>query len=270
MKKILILSFVFLTALTRLHSSERCRELNIKLPKNIRIERAIFDSHSSNNLFLVGEGGNGVFLYDMLQKRIKQIYYARLITESIVQSSMKNLRFKLFYKGGTFAEVDLYAPDRMAVLKESDDPCYVKSGNIYLRREGKDVRIAPFLGNPDTCLFSRDSSLLLFANQIAGGYVFGMKTGEIARLGFGTDFKFVNSFDIIFVKNSRVADRCTNSYIYYWLNSAVESFIIYRDKDGCIRYPDANKDSLIFVKDFKLYICPLDLAEGVLEHGQNR
>lgn len=270
MKKILLLSFVFLTALARLHSSERCLDLNIKLPKNIRIERAIFDSHSSNNLFLVGEGGNGVFLYDILQKRIKQIYYARLITDSIVQSSIKNLRFKLFYKGGTSAEIDLYAPEQMAVLKESDDPCYVKSGNIYLRMEGGDVRIAPFLGNPSTCLFSNDLNLLLFANQIAGGYVFGMKTGEIAKLGFGSDFKFVNSFDIIFVKNSKVGDRCTDSYIYYWLNSAVESFIIYRDKDGCIRYPDANKDSLIFVKDFRLYVCPLDLTGGVLDHVQNR
>ncbi len=241
-------------------------ELNINLPKNIRIERAMFDIYNSNNIFLVGEGGNGVFLYDIAQGQIKQIYYSRIVTESMYQTSIKNLKFELFYRRGTFAEIDIYSPSRMANIGETGGICYTKGGFLYLRGKDKnpDIKIAPLSGNPDLCILSPDSNLLLFFNKISGGYVYALKTQELANLGFQIDFKFANGFDIISVKNSKVGEICTNSYIYYWLNSAVESFIIFSDKEGCIRYPDANKDSLIFIRTNKLFKCPLNLSDAVL------
>ncbi|MGC8927820.1 MAG: hypothetical protein ACP5QK_07830 [Myxococcota bacterium] len=241
-----------------------CKEWDIKLPKNIRIERAFFDSFISNNLFLIGEGGNGIFRYDIHNKKLVQIYYSRVLTESVKQTSIKNLQFELFYNRGMLSEIDIYSPSTMAKIKEKEEPCQNRNGKIFCTIDGKEREIAPILGDIEIQSLSTDNSLLLFASKRAGGYLFGTKTGEIARLGFGSDFKFANKYDIIFVNNSKIGESCTDSYIYYWLNSAIDTFLIYRGKDGCIRYPDANKEELIFTKEFKLYRCPLDLMNAVL------
>jgi|GEM_PF-1844601 len=265
--------YLFLASLTFLSicwsgfasAENKCSEWEITLPKNIKIERAMFDAYVSRNLFIIGEGGNGVFLYDIPEKRLRQIYYARVVTDSVEQTSINTLRFELFYKRGVFAEIDIYQTQKMAKMSEAEDICHTKNGRLFCQMENQQREIFPFLGKPDIYRFSKDSNLLLFSNKGSGGYVYGTKTKEVAKLGFGEDFKFVNDYDIIFVNNSKVNDRCTNSYIHYWLNSAIDTFIVHREKDACIRYPDANKTDLIFIKNNKLFKCPLDLMNAVME-----
>jgi len=244
---------------------DRCVKWDIKLPKELKIERAVFDSYLTRNLFIIGEGGNGVFLYDIPEKRLKQIYYSRVITDTIEQTSINTLKFELFYKKGISATLDIYQPQKMPILSQIENICYTKNGRLSCSIDGQDVVVSPLLGQVAMYRFSKDSNLLLFSSKLSGGYVYGTKTKEIAKLGQGEDFKFVNDYDVIFVTNSRLNDRCTDSYIYYWLNSAIDTFIIYRSKDGCIRYPDANKTDLIFIKDNTLYRCPLDLMDAVMK-----
>jgi hypothetical protein len=244
---------------------DRCVKWDIQLPKGLKIERAVFDSYLTRNLFIIGEGGNGVFLYDIPEKRLKQIYYSRVITDSIEQTSINTLKFELFYKKGISATLDIYQPQKMPSLSQIENICYTKNGRLNCSIDGQDVVVSPLLGQVAMYRFSKDSNLLLFSSKLSGGYVYGTKTKEIAKLGQGEDFKFVNDYDVIFVTNSRLNDRCTDSYIYYWLNSAIDTFIIYRSKDGCIRYPDANKTDLIFIKDNTIYRCPLDLMDAVMK-----
>lgn len=250
--------------ISSLYAEDKCIEWKIELPRGIRIERAFFDSHISNNLFIIGEGGNGIFLYDIHKQTVKQIYYSRVVTESVNQVSIKNLSFEPFYKRGFIKEIDVYYPSKMPKNSKKVDICNVKNGRLYCTIDGKEREIAPFLGEPEVYSFSEDMLLLLFANKLAGGYVYGTKTQEIAKLGFGTDFKFVNKYDVIFVNNSKINNQCSNSYIYYWHNQAIDTFLIYSDRDGCIRYPDANKDTLIYIKDHKIFKCPLNLLDAVL------
>ncbi|MCX7943717.1 MAG: hypothetical protein N2746_04345 [Deltaproteobacteria bacterium] len=259
-----VLIFLFIILPINLLSENRCKEWDIKLPNNIRPEKAFFDSYISNNLIIVGEGGNGIFLYEIYQKNIKQIYYSRVITESVKQTSIKSLQFEPFYRRGVIKEIDIYFNSKMPKSYEKIDICKVKNGKVFCLIDGREEEITPFLGDVENASLSADSNLLLFSNKYSGGYVFGVKTKEIAKLGFGSDFKFVNTYDVIFVYNSKIGDKCSNSYIYYWHNQAVDSFLVYKDRGACIRYPDANKDDLIFIKDFRIYKCPLNLIDAVL------
>lgn len=263
-KLCVIFSCVIYYTSSNLFAEPLCQEWDIKLPRNIKIERAFFDTFLSNNLFIVGEGGNGVFRYDINNKKLVQIYYARVVTESVKQTSIQNLQFELFYKRGIIAEIEIYSPSKMAKLSTKEELCQNKGGMLFCQIDGKEREIAPILGAVETQSLSTDNALLLFASKTSGGYVYGTKTNELAKLGYGTDFKFSNKYDIIFVNNSKIGDQCTDSYIYYWLNSAIDTFLVYRGKDECVRYPDANKEELIFIKDLKLYKCPLDLMNGVL------
>ncbi|MCX7957464.1 MAG: hypothetical protein N3B13_00260, partial [Deltaproteobacteria bacterium] len=182
----------------------------------------------------------------------------------VKQLSPSSLMFELFYNRYTFKEIDIYTPSKMAENFSESKTCIVKNGRIYCNIDGKEKEIAPFLGEIENYGFSQDNALLLFANKYSGGYVYGVKTGELAKLGFGTDFRFVNKFDIIFVSHSKVNEKCSDSYIYYWHNQAIETFLLHREKNVCIRYPDANSDKMIFIKDYKIYRCPLNLMDAVL------
>ncbi len=241
-----------------------CNVLPISLPHNIKPERAIFDEHISNNLIIVGEGGNGIFLYELHNKKIKQMYYSRVVSSSVKQVSISNLQFETFYNRGILKEIDIYSPSKMAKSYPKKESCLVKNGKLYCNINGKEKEIAPFLRELERYSFSDDMSLLLFANKFSGGYVYGINTQELAKLGFGADFKFVNRYDIIFVNNVYIGEKCSNAYIYYWHNEAIDTFLIHKEKDGCIRYPDANKEKLIFIKEFTIYECPLNLMDAVL------
>ncbi len=248
------------------YTQPKCEKWDIHLPKKIKPERVFFDEYTSNNLFIVGEGGNGIFLYDIHTQKISQIYYARVVTDSVKQTSLKTIGLEHFYSRGELWNIDIYShtsiPER--ILNNTGPVCRVKNGKLYLLSSGTEKEIAPFLGEYETCTTSQNEELLLFANKYAGGFVYGNKTGELAKLGFGSDFKFVNRYDIIFVNNSKIKEKCSDSYIYYWLNSAIETFIIHKENVGCVRYPDAGKDTLIFVKDNVIYKCPLDLMNAVM------
>ncbi len=247
-----------------LYGEEVCKEWEIKLPKGIKPERAFFDTYVSDNLIIVGEGGNGIFIYGIEGKKVRQIYYSRVVSSSVKQVSQNSIQFEPFYNRGIIREIDIYSPSKMAKSLVKKEDCIQKNGKVYCVIDGKEREIAPFLGEVETYGFSEESSLLLFANRYSGGYVYGTKTNELAKLGFGTDFRFVNKYDIIFANNSKIGESCTDAYIFYWHNQAIETFTLHREKDVCIRYPDANKESLIFIKDYKIYKCPLNLMDAVL------